>query len=77
MAYEDKHGITDIRNGRRDALSISRDTDLDENDNEVPTAVFLYTPDMEDTNVHYHIELSVARAAQLADWLNKFVAEHK
>lgn len=77
MAYEDKHGITQIRNDKHDNLSISRDTDVDEDDKEFPVAVFLYTPDMDNTVNHEHITMTVTEAEVLRDWLDQFIKEHK
>lgn len=77
MAYKDKHGITDIKDKEVNALSISRDTDMDFNDgSEFPIAVLLYTPSMRNTDVHYHIDLNVAEAKELMKWIKKFVKEN-
>ena len=77
MSYEDKHGITDIKDGQHHNLCVSRDTGAK---NEA-VAVLLYTPDMQPKENgyvdHEHIELSVAQAKVLAEWLTKFVREHK
>lgn len=77
MSYEDKHGSTDIRDGQYHNLGISRDTGADGE----PVAVLLYTPNMtprENGYIdHEHIELSVAQVEVLAEWLVKFVKEHK
>lgn len=75
--YENKHGITDIKNTVVDALSISRDTDLDGNGMNVPVAVLLFTPTMLNTDDHHHITLDVAEAKRLKLWLHKFLKDHK
>lgn len=77
MAYEDKHGITDIKEMKINALSISIDEDLDDNGYPTPVAVLLYTPAMVNTDVHYHIPLDVKEAKKLKKWLHKFLKEHK
>lgn len=59
--------------GRRDNLQISEDTDLDD----VPIAVFLFTPDMKDTTNHYHIDLKVEQAEKLFKWLGQFLEKNK
>lgn len=73
MAYEDKFGITNIKPDRCGNLDISRDTGFTDDEH---LAVFLFTPNMNKEH-HYHIDLSVEQAEVLADWLTKFVKEHK
>ncbi len=56
-----------IRKNRRDNLHIS----WDESDG----FVFLFTPDMENTDNHYHIELTDRQAMRLSSFLNKKLEE--
>ena len=48
-----------------DNLSISVDTGYDEN----PIAVLLYTPDMNKSENHFHIQLDLKEAKTLSSWL--------
>lgn len=77
MAYEDRFGITDIRDQNCDNLSISVDTCQEAEGGPIETiAVLLYTPSMDNTNEHFHIPLTVDQAKVMAEWLDKFVKEH-
>lgn len=77
MAYKDKHGITDIKDGVINNLSISRDEDMNfDTGEEFPIAVLLYTPTMSDTTTHYHIDLNVRECKELVKWLKAFIKEH-
>jgi hypothetical protein len=60
-----------IRKERSDNVSMSKDT-TGEN-NEIPIAVMLFTPNMKDTVTHYHVEFDLAQAKALMAWLNWFV----
>lgn len=54
------------------SLSISRDY------NTRPSfffPVFLFTPDPNDTNNHFHISLTKKQAIKLRDWLNKYIRD--
>lgn len=75
--YKDKYGITDIKDTVCNALSISRDTDLDGKGMEIPVAVLLFTPTMRNTDDHHHIALDIEEAKRLKLWLHKFLKEHK
>lgn len=84
MAYKDRYGITKIRNSKHDNLSIGWDNfknsaknfaDPKFKKNRVP--VFLYTPSMEETDTHYHIELNKKQARELRDWLNEYLKDTK
>lgn len=84
MAYKDRYGSTKLRNGRRDNLSIGWDNFVNSAKNfaspkyahnRVP--VFLFTPDMEDTKQHYHIELNKQQAKDLRDWLTAYLKDVK
>lgn len=69
MAWSDRFAITPIKDEPIDNFSMS----IDEMDEIV--AVALYTPDMENTNEHYHIEFSRDQARVLWDWLSDFLEE--
>ncbi len=56
-----------IRDSQRDNLHISWD--------EEDEFVFLFTPDMENTNNHYHVELTEDQATRLSSFLNKKLDE--
>lgn len=82
--YKDRYGVTNIRKGRRDNLSISWDNFVNAaknfalpkfKKNRIP--VFLYTPDMENTREHFHIELNKRQARVLRDWLNDYLKDTK
>jgi hypothetical protein len=63
-----------IKGGQIDNLMINLDYDV------TPKRLYpviLFTPDMKDTNTHYHIRLNKKQARELRDWLNKFVQEGK
>jgi hypothetical protein len=64
--YEDKFGITKIRDDKRDNLGISIDIMSE------PVAVLMYIPDVDDFE-HSHIELTRKQATILRDWLIKFL----
>ena len=74
MAYKSKHGITKIKKARINALDISRDYDTNPN-REYP--VLLYTPDMENTDEHHHIPLTLKESKALHQWLGEFLKAHK
>lgn len=82
MAYKDRYGSTIIRPQTRDNLSIGWDNFKNSSKNfdkpkyaknRVP--VLLFTPDMNDTNNHYHIELNKNNAKVLRDWLNDYLKD--
>lgn len=62
-----------LRSDKRDNLVISEDVDFDE----TPQAVLLYTPDMDDTSDHSHIELDINQAEKMYAWLGRFLLKHK
>lgn len=72
MSYRNRFSTTTIRPSQRDRLSINVDYDRDPS-NIFP--VFLYTPDMRDTNDHYHIVLNKKQAAILKSWLESFLKD--
>ena len=57
-----------------DNLRISEDTSR--HDDDTPVAVLLYTPDMGNTNEHYHIEMTTKQAMRLHSWLGYFLYKH-
>ena len=56
-----------IRDHERDNLHIGWDGE--------PGFVLLFTPDMSDINVHYHVELDLDQASKLSEFLNKKLEE--
>jgi hypothetical protein len=70
VSFKDPFGITKIRASDRDNLNISWDFDTNPKKN---YPVLLYTPDMRDTDNHYHIALSEKQARELRDWLTAFL----
>lgn len=73
MAYEDRYGITVIRDEEIDKLSISIDENHEEDFNSI-AAVLLYVPYTPDSE-HSHIVLNKDQATVLRDWLNKFLED--
>lgn len=69
MAYKDLHGITEIKGGRYNNLSISYERDEEESD---PYPMFLFIPDKEKSE-HYHIELNKRQLSDLGRWINEFL----
>lgn len=69
MAYDDKFGITKISKGKIDNLSISWDYESDPDDKTQRRPIFLFTPNMDNTNEHFHIELTRKQARVLSKWL--------
>lgn len=70
MSYSDRYGSTKIRDTKVDNLQISRD---DMGEGVIP--VLLYTPHMNHTKTHFHIELSKAQAAELYTWLGQYLMD--
>lgn len=66
MAYEDKYSITDIKDSKYNNLIIS----IDEK-----SPVLLYTPNMDNTAEHFHIELNDKEANKLYMWLMQYFGE--
>ena len=77
MAYKDRFGGTDIRKGKIDNLSIGWDCDGEMEDPKQRYPVFLFTPDMGNTNEHYHIQLDKKQAKLLAKWLQDYLSNGK
>jgi len=75
MSFENKFGITKLIEGRRNNLSVSFDTDTPRIKKDEVGMVFLYTPDMEDTNTHYHITLNKDEILILKNWIDSFLNE--
>lgn len=70
MSYEDRAGITEIREDKRDRLSISRDTGWEGE----RIAVLLHIPDV-DHHDHSHIELNDKQVKILHEWLGKYLED--
>jgi hypothetical protein len=70
--YKDRFGVTKILG---DNLQISWDYDDNEHDLTQRKATLLYTPDMGNTNTHYHISLDQLQAKNLREWLDEFIAD--
>lgn len=79
MSYKSKFGITKIRHRKNgtDELDINWDTDCDPSSNSKTNRipVFLYTPDMRDTDTHFHVPLTRAEAKRLRNWLNDYLKD--
>ena len=41
-----------------------------------PIACFLFTPNMDDTTNHFHIELPLLQAEKLHKWLGEYLNKH-
>lgn len=63
-------GSAAIKDTKTNNLQISEDTGRDSDDF---TAVLLYTPNMNDTSEHFHIELGLEEVAKLYAWLGRFL----
>lgn len=69
--YSDLAGITEVREGRRDALSLSRENHGDEH-----LACLCYIPDTEDYfGDHAYIELNKEQATLMRDWLDAWLKD--
>lgn len=80
MAYDDIFGQTDLRDGPKNALSISLDVDAktDEAEHSDGIAYLLHTPDLDDRNEHggvhhSHIRLHRDQLKTLRDWCQQFL----
>lgn len=71
---KNRHGITDIRPGDRDNLVLHWDYDTNPK-NHYP--VLFYTPDMNNTDTHYHIQLNLIQAKKMHKWLSAFIKNKK
>lgn len=60
-----------ILEGQRNNLMIGEDTGLDDE----AIAVFLFTPDMQNTGEHHHIEMNIEQSKKLHEWLGKFLEQ--
>ena len=70
MSYRNKYGSTNIKIKRFDNLNI--------NWYYTPKSKFpvlLFTPDMQNTNTHYHIKLDRKQATKLKDWLEAYLED--
>lgn len=79
MSYRNKYGITRIRTESYNNLVISWDSDAIgwnyQNNPKTRYPVLLYTPDMNDTNEHYHIDLTPTQARKLHKWLGDYLKD--
>jgi hypothetical protein len=75
MSFYNRYGITEIRNDSRDNLSISFDSGIPRIPENEVGAVFLYTPDMDNTDEHFHIPLNKDQVKVLRDWCEDFLKE--
>jgi hypothetical protein len=71
MAYKDKHAITDIVPSMMNNLSIS--VDYIGGEGKVP--VMLFTPNMNNTNNHYHIPMTREEAVEMLHWLQAYLQD--
>ncbi len=74
MAFSKKFGSTEIKKGRIDNLGISWGYDIDPKKR---FPILFFTPDMTDTNTHYHIQLTTNQARVLKKWLDEFLRENE
>lgn len=66
--------VVKICNKTRDNLQLHLDYDTD------PKKAYpqlFFTPNMDNTDIHYHIPLSIAEARKMRDWLTKFLKGKK
>lgn len=70
---KEKYKVTEIVPDNRDNLSISMDYDDDWDEVQQRFAVMLFTPDMNDTTEHWHIQLDDNQAKKLHSWLGDFL----
>ena len=73
MAYKDRYGITMIKPDTWNNLEICWDRETMDSEEKHP--VFLFTPDMNKTGDHHHIELTKAQATELKNWLDAYLEE--
>lgn len=74
---KNEYGILVVRDSKVNNLQISWDFDVLDDYEKSKYPVFLFTPDMENTQKHYHIELSRKEAKQLRNWLNDYLEDHR
>lgn len=80
MSYKNRLGITQIKKNKIHNLSINWDADVKDVENCHKSKcypVMLFTPNMNNTNNHYHIKLNRKETRKLRDWLNIFLLESK
>lgn len=84
MAYDDVFGATKLREGPKNALSISFDVDAKtkEANNEDALAILLHTPEADEENQkghvdHSHIRLHRNQAQKLNNWCRSFRNEEE
>jgi len=69
--HDNKYGVYSIKTG----LSISWDYDTSPSDKSQRSAVFLFTPNPNNTDDHHHIEMDREQAQKLRDWLDAFIKD--
>jgi hypothetical protein len=71
MAYQDRWGVTDIRDGVYGNLQLCWDV-TNSTGTEI-LAVIRFTPDMTNTDRHYHISLDLSQCKTLKEWLDQHI----
>lgn len=71
MSYKDRFGITDIKSDPFHNLSIS----WEPVDKESKIPVLLFSPSMNDSANHYHIEMTKEEAKILKEWLTLYLED--
>ena len=86
MAYEDRHGVTNIRDASKmtveerkkegiyDIFNLSWDYEDDEADKSQREAVILYIP-LSTSSEHHHIPMNREEAKIMRDWLDAFLED--
>lgn len=75
MSYGDKHGITKLINDKVNNLSIAYDSDDNVEDPTQRYPVFFYTPDMDNKNENFRIQLDYKEAEVLHQWLGDYLED--
>ncbi len=75
MGYRNKYGRTVLKKERFNNLQLGWEYDRDPKKN-FPS--LLFTPDMNNSNVHYHIDLRSKKQVQkLHKWLTEYLKDKK
>lgn len=85
MSYKSKFGLTEIIPRVRNNLVISWDLESEDWDeiNQKPVGkltkfpILLFTPNLNNTKEHYHIDLSREQAILLKEWLDAYIEDTK
>jgi hypothetical protein len=75
MSFYNRYGVTKIKEEMRDNLSISFDSGIPGIPDSEVGAVFLYTPEMDNAENHYHITLNRDQIEIIRDWCDDFLKE--